>query len=158
MSATERPVSAAGVKGSGAPLAWSESMAKRCSRADLNRLLVVAVHHARAFAQHLDRAGARAAGAQNIGVENGAGRAGKIAAGDLLDEARNIDVRGAGGGAGRIEAVQASVRLGHRSLPVKRRMQIAEARGSLRMDRRLLHKRRWPLMGDILSLLASGEP
>src|SRR2546423_1373405 len=39
---------------------------------DLDGLLVVAVHHARAFAQDLDRAGASAAGAQDIGVQNGA--------------------------------------------------------------------------------------
>ena len=43
---------------------------------DLNWLFVVAVHDAGAFAQDLDRAGAGAAGAQDVGVQDGAGGAG----------------------------------------------------------------------------------
>ena len=108
---------------------------------DLDRLLVEAVHDAGAFAQDIHRAGAGAAGAQDVGVEDGAGGAGKIAAGDFLDEAGNVDVGGAGGGARRIEAVEATIGLGYRCLPVEGRMQIAETRGGLRMIRGLLQKR-----------------
>ena len=84
--------------------------------ADFDRLLVVAMHHAGAFAQHVHRTDARAAQAQNIGVENGLRRAAQIAAGDLLDEARDVDVGGAGGGAGRVEAVEAAVGFARRPL------------------------------------------
>ena len=109
---------------------------------NLDRLLIEAVHHAGAFAQNLHRAGAGAACAQNIGVENGAGGPRKIAAGDLLNKARNIDMRRTCAGAGRIEAEEATIGLWNRSLFVERRMQIAETRGGLRMVWRLLHKGR----------------
>ena len=62
-------------------------------------------------------------------------------------------MRGAGGGAGRVEAVEATIGFGDRGLPVERGMKIAEARRGLRMHRRLLHKRRLAAhSGDILSL------
>ena len=60
---------------------------------------------------------------------------------------------GASGGTGCIEAVEATIGLGDRGLPVQRRMQIAEARRGLGMHRRLLHKRRLAAhSGDVLSL------
>ena len=122
---------------------------------DLDRLFVVAVQHARALAQDVDRASARAACAQDIGVEDRARGAGKIAAGDFLDKPWHVNVRRAGAGAGCIEAKKASVGFGQRSLPVKRRMEIAKPRGSFWMDPCLLHKRH---LGDTLYLLTSGEP
>src|SRR5258708_5156934 len=65
---------------------------------------------------------------------------------------------GASGGTGCIEAVEAPIGLGNRSLPVQRRMQITEARRSLGMHRPLLHKRRLAAhSGDVLSLLV-GKP
>ena len=120
---------------------------------DLNGLFVVAVHHAGAFAQDLDRASAGAAGAKDVGVQDGAGGSGQVAAGDLLDKTGNIDMRGASRGAGRIEAVEAPIGFGDRGLPVQRRMEITEARRGFRMHRRLLHKRSLAAhSGDTLSL------
>src|ERR1700722_15853446 len=110
--------------------------------ANLDWLLVVAVQHAGAFAQDLNRADPGTACAQDIGVEDGSGGAGKIAAGDLLDKSWDIDMRGACCGAGCIEAEEASVGLWQRSLPVERGMQIREARSGFRLDRRLLHEGR----------------
>ena len=62
-------------------------MAWRCKQRDLDGLAIVAVHDASAFAEHLDRAGARATAAQNVGVENAQRRAAQVAGGDALDEA-----------------------------------------------------------------------
>ena len=120
---------------------------------NLNGLLVVAVHHAGAFAQDLDRAGAGAAGAEDVGVQDGAGRSSQVAAGDLLDKPRDIDMRGASRGAGCIEAVEAPVGFGDRGLPVQWGMKITEARRGFRMHRRLLDKRSLAAhSGDTLSL------
>ena len=74
--------------------------------ADLDGLLVVAMHHASAFAQAHPR-GRRASNSareysQSRIVSRGAAQ---ISAGDFLDEARHVDVRRAGGGAGRVETV-----------------------------------------------------
>ena len=82
------------------------------------------MHHARAFAQHIHRAHARAAQPQNVGVQNGQRRAAQVAGGDLLDEARHVDVGGAGRRAGRVEAVEAAVGFGQRGLRIERRMQL----------------------------------
>src|SRR4030095_12987360 len=73
--------------------------------ADLDGLLVVAVIDAGAFTKHIDRADARAAGAEDVGIEDGKCRAAEIALGDFLDEARNVNVSGAGCGARGIEQV-----------------------------------------------------
>ena len=113
MSATDLPVSGAGVNGSGASLYAMDSMAKRCRRADSDGLLVVAMQDAGAFAEDIDGTGARAAFAEDVGVEDGLRGAFEVVAGDLLDEARDVDVRGAGGGAGRVEAVEAAIGFGH---------------------------------------------
>ena len=110
---------------------------------NLDGLLVVAVEHAGSFAEHVDRATAGATGAENVGVENGPGGAGQVAAGDLFDESWNVDVRGAGGGAGRVETVEAAIGLRHGRLQVERRMQVTEPRGGFRMDGRLLHEGCW---------------
>jgi hypothetical protein len=123
---------------------------------DLDRLLVEAVQHAGAFAQHFHRAGTGTAGAQDVGVEDSARGAGKIAAGDFFDETGNVDVGGAGAGAGSIEAVETTIGLGHRCLAVERRMQIAEARRGLRMIGSLLQKGRLAThWGDTLCLRRS---
>ena len=94
--------------------------------ADLDGLPVVAVQHAGAFAQHVHRADARAAQPQNVGVENGRGRAAQVAGSDLLDEARHVDVGGAGPRARRVEAEQAAIGFGQGRLLVERRMQFGE--------------------------------
>ena len=119
MRATARPVSGAGVKGSGSAARVERVHGEALEARDLDRLLVEAVHHAGAFAQDFHRAGAGTAGAQDVGVEDGARGAGKIAAGDFLDEAGNVDVGGAGGGAGGIEAVETTIGFGYRCLPVE---------------------------------------
>ena len=84
--------------------------------ADFDGLLVVAMIDAGAFAEDVHRADAGAAGAEDVGVEDGERGAAKIVLGDFLDEARNVDVRGAGGGAGGVEAVEAAVGFGKRGL------------------------------------------
>ena len=75
--------------------------------------MIVAVHHASAFAEHFDRAGFSATAAKNIGVENAQRGAAKVAGADALDEARNIDMRGACAGAGRVETIQAAIGFNH---------------------------------------------
>ena len=100
---------------------------------DLDGPLIVAVHHACAFAQHVHRAHPRAAQPQNIRVQDGHGRAARIAAGDLLDEAGNIDVRGAGVGARRIEAVEAAVGFHQRLAASQRRMDLGKAVGEFQV-------------------------
>ena len=90
--------------------------------ADLDGLLVVAMHDAGAFAQHFDGADAGTTGAQDVGIENGVRRAAQVAGGDFLDEARHVDVGGAGGGAGRIEAVEAAIGFHQHRRGVERRM------------------------------------
>ena len=145
MSATDRPVSGAGVKGRGSPLAWKRVHGEALQASDLDRLLVEAVQHAGAFAQDFHRAGAGATGAQDVGVEDGARGPGEIAAGDFLDEAGNVDVGGACAGARRVEAVEAPIGFRHRCLPVEGRMQIAEARRGLRMLA-CCKKDVWPLI------------
>ena len=100
---------------------------------DLDRLAILAMQHACAFAEHVHRADARTTGAQNICVENAQGRAAQIAGGDALDEAGHIDVRRTGGRAGRVEAVEAAIRLNHSGLRRERRLQLAEAFAQLRI-------------------------
>ncbi len=106
-----------GAAGVGRGREWQRRCRCACNRlhgealqaADRDGLLVVAMQHAGAFAEDIDGAGAGAALAENVGFEDGARGAFEVVAGDLLDEARDVDVGGAGGGAGRIEAVEAAV-------------------------------------------------
>src|SRR5579862_3524359 len=77
--------------------------------ADLNGLAIVAMHDAGAFAEDIDGADAGATGTEEIRVENCERGAAQVAGGDFFDEARNVDVGGTGGGAGRIEAEEAAV-------------------------------------------------
>src|SRR6185312_11182249 len=107
---------------------------------NLNRLFVIAVHHAGTFTQHLHRAGARTAGAQNIRIQNRLCRTHQIAAGDLLDELWHIDMRGTGLHTWRIETVEAAVRLWHSRLFIEGRMQIWKTCRYLRRRLRLLLK------------------
>ena len=102
-------------------------MAWRCSKRDLDWVAIVAVHDAGALAEHFDRAGPRTTATQYIGVENAQRRTAQIAGGDALDEAGNVDVRGAGGGAGRVEAVKAAMRLDQGGLRRERRLDFAKA-------------------------------
>ena len=87
---------------------------------NLDGLAVVAMHHAGAFAQHIDGAGTRATAAQNVGIENAQRGAAQVAGGDALDESGNVDVRGTGGRAGRVETIEAAVGLNRRGLGRKR--------------------------------------
>ncbi len=81
--------------------------------ADGDGLATQLVHHALADAQHLHRADARAAHPEDVGLEDGAGRPGDVAGGDLADELGDVDVRGAGLHARRVAAEEASVGLRH---------------------------------------------
>ncbi len=94
--------------------------------ADFDGLLVVAMHHAGAFAEHVHGADARAAQAEDVGIENGLGGAAQVAGRDLLDEARHVDVGGAGRGAGGIEAIEAAVGFHGGGLRIEGGMQIRE--------------------------------
>src|SRR5258708_5207029 len=95
--------------------------------ADFDGLLVVAVHHATAFAEDIYGADSRTAQAQDVGVEDGLGAAAQIAAGDLFDEARNVDVRGAGCRARGVETEEAAVGFGERGLVVEGWVEVGEA-------------------------------
>ncbi len=101
---------------------------KALQASNLDWLLVVAVHHARAFAQHIHRASSRTTSTQDVRIQNRLRRALKIAARNLLDELRHINMRWTGRHARRVEAVKTSIRLGHRSRPLKWRMQVRKAR------------------------------
>ena len=57
---------------------------------------VLAAQHASAFAELLHRADPGTSGTQQIGLQDGAGRAHQVTGSNLLDEARDVDMRGAG--------------------------------------------------------------
>ena len=97
-------------------------------KGDFDGLAVVVVEHACTFAEHLDGACAGAGAAENVGVEDGLRRALQVAGGDLFDEARHVDVGGAGLHAGRIEAEEAAVSLGDGGLGGERGVQVGEER------------------------------
>ena len=94
---------------------------------NLDRLVIVAVHHAGALAQHFHRAGLGATGAENIRVENPQRRAAKIPGADALDKARNVDMRGTSAGTRRVKTIQATIGFNHGSLRLKRRLDFAES-------------------------------
>ena len=98
---------------------------------DFDGLLVVAVHHAGAFAEDVYGAGARATGAENVGVEDRFRGTFKIAGGNLLDELGHVDVRGASGHAGSVEAVETAMGFGDGRGFLKRRMEVRKARGNV---------------------------
>lgn len=81
--------------------------------ANRHRLALLRVAHAHRLAQVLGRADPRAHAAQRVGFQNGAGRAAQVAVGDALDERRHLNVGRAGGGAGRVVAIQAALGFQH---------------------------------------------
>ena len=89
---------------------------------NLDRLLVISMHHAGSLAQHLHGTRPGATRAQNIRIEDGASRTGKVSTGNFFDEARHIDMRRARHGARRVKTIETSICFGHSSLPVERRM------------------------------------
>jgi hypothetical protein len=95
--------------------------------ANLNGLFVVAMIDAGAFAKDIHGTDTRATGAENIGVEDGERGAGEVSLRDFLDETRNVNVRGAGGGAGSVEAVETAVGFDESGLGIERRMELREA-------------------------------
>src|SRR5450432_259682 len=78
--------------------------------ADFDRLPIILMHHARTFAQYIDGADAGAACAQDVGVQNRNGGAAQIAARDLLDKSRYVDMRRASAGARSVEAEKTAIR------------------------------------------------
>jgi hypothetical protein len=111
--------------------------------ADLDGLLIVSVQHARALAEHFHGADARAACTEHVGFEDRPRRPRQIVAGDLLDEARHVDVRGAGLHAGRVKAVETAVGFDDGGGRGKRRMQVGKARCDLRRRGRLCDEVGW---------------
>ena len=108
--------------------------------ADGDGLLVVAMQNAGTFAKDIHGTGARAALAENVGIEDGLGGAFEVVGGDLLDEARDVDVRGASSGTGCVEAVEATIGFSHSRRLVEGRMQIRKARSNFRTSRTLLEE------------------
>ena len=94
---------------------------------DGNGLFIDVVEHACAFAEDIDRADARTTEPENIGIDDGFGRAEQVAGSDFLDEPRNIDVRGTGSRARRIETEQAAVGFSDGSLRSQGRVQFQKA-------------------------------
>jgi hypothetical protein len=100
--------------------------------ADFYRLFVVAMQNTGAFAQNIHWAHAGTACAQNIRIQNSERRAAQVSAGDFFDEARDVDVGGAGSSTGRIEAIEAAIRLGERGVRTKRRVDFGKTLGYIR--------------------------
>ncbi len=76
--------------------------------ANFDRLFFLLVHHAGAFAENFGGANAAAAVSEDIGFENYAGGAAQIVGGDFFYEGGDVNVRGAGDGAGRVKAEKAA--------------------------------------------------
>lgn len=117
--------------------------------ADLDGLFGVVMEDAGAFTENLDGTGAGATGAEDVGIEDGACGAFEIACGDLFNEAGDVNVGGAGGGAGGVEAKEAAVGFYGRGWGIEGRPDVLEARRDFGCLRRLLCKactsggRRW---------------
>ena len=95
-------------------------------QADLDRLVLVRVAHARVFAQHFGRTDARAHAAEHVRFEDGLRRAAQVVVGDAADERRHVDAGRAGGDAGRVVAVVAAIRLDQGLRLRQRRMRVVE--------------------------------
>ena len=89
---------------------------------DRDRLVFVP-EHAGALAQLLNRTDSRAGRAEDVRFEDCSRRAGQIPGGNLLDESRNVYVRGTGVCAGRVVAVQAPACF-HQSFMTTQRRQL----------------------------------
>ena len=76
--------------------------------ADFDGLFFLLVHHAGAFAEYFGGAHAAATVSEDIGFENHARGAAQIVRRDFLDERRDVNVRGASDGAGRVKAEKAA--------------------------------------------------
>jgi hypothetical protein len=91
-----------------------------------------------AFAEDIYGAGAGAAFTHDVGFQDRLCGAFEVIAGDLFDEPRDVNVRGAGGGAGCIEAVEAAVGLGDGCGLIEARVEIRKTRSNLVTTRTLL--------------------
>ena len=101
--------------------------------ADFDGLLVIAVIDAGAFAENVHGADTGAAGAQNVGVEDGECCPAQIALCDFLDEAWDFDMRRAGRSTRCVEAVKTAVGFDEGGGSVKRRMEFRKAGHQVRM-------------------------
>ena len=99
--------------------------------ADLHRLAFRRLAHAGLLAQRLGWADTGAHTAEDVLVEDGLGRAKRIAGSDLADEQRNVDRRRACVHARRVVAEIAAVGLDQRLVMVQRRMQVGKVLGIL---------------------------
>jgi hypothetical protein len=118
---------------------------------NFNRLLVIAVIDARAFAKHVHGTNSRAARAQNIRVQNRERGTPQISLGDLFDESRHVNVCGASSGAWSVEAIQTPIRFGNRRDLIKRRMNLRESRDKLRVCFASVGRGHTTLLGDATS-------
>ena len=117
--------------------------------ADLHRLAFGDLAHADLFAQRLGRADAGAHAAQDVLVENGLGRAERIAGRDLADEQRDVDRGRARIHARRVVAEIAAVGFDQRLVMIERRMQVGKIVG--------IFGGRKPAAGDPFLELAFGH-
>src|SRR5262245_6545863 len=90
------------------------------------------VEHAGALAELLHRTDARARGAQRIGLHDHARRPVLVPGCDLLDEVRDLNMRGTGLHAGRVEAEEAAVRFRDGLITCVRRHNFSEIPGQNR--------------------------
>ena len=93
---------------------------------DLDRFALGRLAHTGLFAKRFGRADARAHAAQNILVEDRLGRRLRGARGDLADEQRDVDGRGACRDAGRVMAEITPISGHQRLMGIEWRMQIGE--------------------------------
>jgi hypothetical protein len=114
--------------------------------ANFDGLLIVTVIDASAFAENVHRTDTGTTGAKDVGVEYGESGAAQIALRDFLDEARNVNVRGAGSDARRVETIEATIGFGEGGLIVERRVEVREARSEFGIG--FVYRGHITLLGD----------
>ena len=134
-SDADDPLAALPARFRGQPRAPLQEMFHRVSlqASDRDGLLVVAQHHAGAFAEYFHGTDARTTCTQDVGVQNGERRPHQVLCRDFLDEARHVDVRWTRRRAGRVKAIQTAIGLGQRLLRIEGGMQIGKSAGDLRV-------------------------
>jgi hypothetical protein len=80
---------------------------------DGDGLALVTVHDAGTFAENFNGTDACATAGEDVGVQYLACCAAQVAARDALDETGDVNVRRAGGSAGRVKAVEAAMSFKH---------------------------------------------
>jgi hypothetical protein len=82
--------------------------------------MIVAVHDAGPFAEHLYRASLGTTAAKNVGIKDAERGAAKVSRADALNESGHIDMRWTRSRARRVKTIQATIRFDDGSLRRKR--------------------------------------